>query len=104
LYPQSEDSCLVGLNTGALAAAAVSSCRTLPELVPAAVHSVVIAFRTGLCAFNVGKLIEQASEKSSASWSMVVSELAFETASGIVKSFSERLVGLILFPASNSNG
>lgn len=90
----SEDSCLIGLHNGALTAAAVSSCRTLFELLPAAIHTVIVAFRVGCCAVKVGKTVHQHCGSSVASWSMVVDGLTLEAASKIVRDFSHRVVRL----------
>jgi hypothetical protein len=79
------------LCTGALAAAAISSCKTLSELLPAAVQTVLISFRLGLCVVDVRNRLELASDNS-ASWSMVVPGLTAEAAATGLKEFAEARV------------
>lgn len=47
-YPTSQHSKLLGLCTGTFAAAAISCSQDLVQLIPAAVHAVVVALHTGL--------------------------------------------------------
>lgn len=68
--------CLIGLCTGSLAAATVSCCRTLSELVPTAIHTVGVAFRAGWRAVEVGQSIEQAPDGAPLPWSLIVSGLS----------------------------
>lgn len=63
---------MVGLCTGSLAAAAISTSRTLFELVPAAIEAVLVAFRTGLRSVEVRQDIEPNAQNTSSSWSMTV--------------------------------
>ncbi|KAL1953845.1 hypothetical protein VTO42DRAFT_2105 [Malbranchea cinnamomea] len=63
------DSCVSGLCTGALSAAAVSCCTTSSELVPLAAQTVLVAFRVGLCTLYAARAIDP----SPGNWSMVVS-------------------------------
>lgn len=84
----------MGLCTGALAAAAVSCAQNVVELLPLAVNSVLVAFRTGVSAASAGKRatrIDQLSSQSgvSRSWSLVA---AGQAASQAVKEFGERSV------------
>ncbi|KAI0017593.1 ketoacyl-synt-domain-containing protein [Xylariomycetidae sp. FL0641] len=62
---------VLGLCTGALAAAAVGCSRNTLELVPVAVDAVVVAFRTGMHVTNMAQRL-QSSEASDKCWSMVV--------------------------------
>jgi noranthrone synthase len=80
---------VLGLCTGGLAAAAVSSCSTLSELLPAAVQTVQVAFRLGLCAADVRDRIEAPSMDIPREWSMVVSGLEPKEAAVAVKNFCE---------------
>jgi noranthrone synthase len=77
-----------------LSAAAISCSRTLSELLPAAVQTVVVAFHAGLCALDVRNRIEQSIEVSS-EWSMVVPGLVDETASKVLKEFSQANVSFL---------
>ena len=62
---------ILGLCTGALAAAAVSCSRSLLELIPMAIHAVVIAFRTGMLVMDVAQRVEP-SNGLDRSWSMTI--------------------------------
>lgn len=70
-YPLPGEACTLGLCTGTLAAAAISCCRSISELLPVAIQTVLVAFRTGLCVLDVRSRIE-APIGSSPAWSMVV--------------------------------
>lgn len=91
-YPSSRDSRLLGLCTGALAAAAVSCAQNVVELLPLAVSSVLVAFRTGVSAASAGQRATRAGQSGSQSgvarsWSLVA---AGQAASQAVKEFGER--------------
>ena len=92
LYPTPSDSLIIGLCTGSLAAAAVSSCRTLSELLAVAVHTVRIAFRTGLCAVHLGSSIEQDTPDFPISWSANFHGLSDETACNTLAEFAQQNV------------
>lgn len=70
-YPNTCDTHLVGLCTGAFAAASVGCARSLVELVPVAVQSIIVAFRTGLYAGKIANSIEPTAT-ASREWSMLV--------------------------------
>lgn len=75
-YPSPQHTRLLGLCTGAIAAAAVGCARSVLELLPLAVTAVAVAFRTGLCAADAGKRTGgheavQAFIHSSQPWSIV---------------------------------
>ena len=53
LYPSAHESRLVGLCTGLFTATAVSCCQTITDLIPLAIHTVLVAFRTGHCVSKV---------------------------------------------------
>ena len=95
-YPSSSDSFLCGICTGALASAAISSSRSLLELIPAAVHAVIIAFRAGLCASEVRSSIEDFSDDSP-EWSIVVSGISTDAATKSLKEFADSKVRILLF-------
>lgn len=63
---------MIGLCTGSLAAAAISTSRSVFELVPAALEAVLVAFRTGLRSVEVRQDIEPNALDTSSSWSMIV--------------------------------
>lgn len=71
-YPSSLDTTVLGLCTGSLAAAAISTSTTVVELLPAAVEAVLIAFRTGLRSIEVRDDIERVSKDASHVWSVIV--------------------------------
>jgi len=93
-YPQPSNTYLLGLCTGALAAAAVSSCKTLSELLPVAVQAVVVAFRLGLLVVEVGKRIDP---QSSSTWSLIFPGLSPSAVAVALKDFSEAKVSLSQF-------
>ena len=84
-YPQPSETYLLGLCTGALAAAAIGSCKTLSELLLVAVQAVIVAFRLGLLVVEVGNRIEP---KSSSTWSLIFPGLMPSTVSAALKDFS----------------
>ena len=94
MYPLPYDTYLVGLCTGLLAAAAISSARTAAELLPAAVEAVLVAFRVGICASGVRNRLAQGSS-ASACWSVVIPSLSGESASSLLNEFSESQVSTI---------
>lgn len=93
VYPLGSDSHVIGLCTGLLAAAAVSSSRTVGELIPVAIEVVVTALRLGLCALKVRDLVGQY-EAQSQSWSAVISGLHEDQALVAIREFSKRKVSL----------
>ena len=70
-----DNSRMLGVCTGALAAAAVSCSRSVLELVPIAVDAVAVAFRTGMHVIDVAQRIEP-SDASDESWSTIIAGLA----------------------------
>ncbi|KAK0510435.1 hypothetical protein JMJ35_006867 [Cladonia borealis] len=72
-YPCASNTFVVGLCTGALAAAAVSCCHSLSELLHVAVYTVRVAFRVGLNATDTADSIER-SDSPTEAWSYVFSE------------------------------
>ncbi|KAJ6199961.1 hypothetical protein J3E72DRAFT_186462 [Bipolaris maydis] len=72
-YPSLENSRILGLCTGTLAAAAVSCSRSTLDLVPLGVAAVVTAFKTGIHVTNVAQRVEPSQEgQTDRSWSMLV--------------------------------
>ena len=86
-YPSGPQSIIIGLCTGQLASAAVSSSRTVGELIPAAVETVVIALRLGMCVVKVRELLES-NENPSTSWSVLVSGIREREALQLIEKFS----------------
>ena len=80
---------VLGLCTGALAAAAVSCSQSTLELIPLAVCAVRVAFRTGLYATDAAQRVAP----SDRSWSMTVSGLA--SAEAAVNNFCEQTVRVL---------
>lgn len=91
-YPASSKSQLVGLCTGLLSCAAVSSAGNIGELLSPAVEAVVVAFRLGLCVRRVRGLVEQ-NQAAPSSWSALVSGLNQEDGLRLISSFSKQNVG-----------
>ncbi|KAM0255384.1 hypothetical protein ACHAQJ_005826 [Trichoderma viride] len=67
-----ENTIVIGLFTGALAAAAISCSHNLLDLVPLAVEAIVVAFHTGICIDQFAKRI-MACENDDLGWSITVS-------------------------------
>ncbi|KAJ9319649.1 hypothetical protein DTO271D3_418 [Paecilomyces variotii] len=88
-YPSASESHIIGLCTGLLASAAVSSSRTVGELIPAAIETVTVSLRLGLCVLRTRDLIDRSYEKSQ-SWSMVVSGLNEEEVGALIHGFCQR--------------
>lgn len=77
---------IVGLCTGLLAAAAVASARSISELLPLAVETVRLAFRTGAC---VGKVKDglQTRDDENRSWSTIVTDMSATIAQASIDDF-----------------
>lgn len=86
VFPTHADTCLTGLCTGLLTAVTVSCCSSLPELIPVAVDSVVLAFRAGLLVEDVRMGIEPSVTKRD-SWSVVVPGLKEHVAADALKNY-----------------
>lgn len=87
-----------GLCTGALAAAAVSCCNTVSELLPVAVQTVLVALRTGICAVNAAKAVDPSEGK----WSIVLHGLSQREVSDRLQEFSHSRVSCTGKPSSYS--
>ena len=90
-YPSKSNTHIVGSCTGLLAAAVISSSRSLVDLLPVAVEVVRIAFRIGSLVNEGRDQIEHASSQSS-SWSVVLPGLSELDAVRIIKEFHESSV------------
>jgi hypothetical protein len=88
-YPRPEDTYVLGLCTGSLAAAAVSSCSTLSELLPAAVQTVQVAFRLGMCVVRMRDRIETPSKDLPCEWSAVFSDVEPKVATLAINDFCQ---------------
>ncbi|CAM1511659.1 Fc.00g091720.m01.CDS01 [Cosmosporella sp. VM-42] len=73
LYPTPQNTYCLGICAGSFAAAAVSSSKSLAELIPAAIEATLIAFRTALSSFIVRNDIVGNDPQQEDSWSVVVS-------------------------------
>jgi naphtho-gamma-pyrone polyketide synthase len=87
-YPAADNSCLVGLCTGSFAGAAISTSRTVSELIPAGVEAVLVAFRTALHSLKTRNEIEELISEANPSWSAVVS-LKETQALDLIKTFTQ---------------
>ncbi|KAL4876805.1 beta-ketoacyl synthase [Aspergillus karnatakaensis] len=88
-YPRSNDSYVLGVCTGSLAAAAISCSTSLSELLPLAVQTVLVAFRLGLCAQEVRDRLEISEANRTQSWS-VVSDVQPDAARSALDTFSAK--------------
>ena len=71
-YPSAQDTAVLGLCTGSLAAAAVSASTNVFDLIPVAIETVLIAFRIGLRSIEVREDLEHGSRGTSPVWSFIV--------------------------------
>jgi Starter unit:ACP transacylase in aflatoxin biosynthesis len=90
-YPDSTSAITVGLCVGQLSAIAVSQARSLIELIPLAVESVRVAFRTGLAAIRVRDELEQQSSPQE-SWAMTVSREVGLTENSLLEAIHGEMV------------
>ncbi|KAJ9488637.1 hypothetical protein VN97_g4672 [Penicillium thymicola] len=88
-YPSRDDSCIIGLCTGQLASAAVSSSRTIGELIPAGIETVILALRLGMCVLRVQELIEP-SKSATSSWSVLISGIREPEAEGLIQQYAKK--------------
>lgn len=87
-YPSGAESQIIGLCTGHLASAAVSCSKTVGELIPAGVETVVLALRLGMCVAKMRDLVES-SESTSSSWSVLASGLCESEAKKMIDEFGK---------------
>ncbi|KAM5347992.1 hypothetical protein ACJ41O_007816 [Fusarium nematophilum] len=74
LYPSPDDTSSIGICAGAFAAAAVSSSRSLSELVTVASETIIFAFRTAFNSFLVkNDIVGNDEQRHGGSWSVVAS-------------------------------
>ncbi|KAJ5176832.1 Conidial yellow pigment biosynthesis polyketide synthase [Penicillium canariense] len=84
-YPLGSESCIIGLCTGQLASAAVSCSKTVGELIPAGVETVVLALRLGACVVKVRELVE--AKGPSQSWSVLISGIREEEGQNLIQEY-----------------
>ncbi|CAI7666993.1 unnamed protein product [Penicillium palitans] len=88
-YPSGDESCIIGLCTGQLASAAVSSSKTIGELIPAGIETVVLALRLGMCVLRVQELIEP-SKSTTSSWSVLISGIREPEAQDLIQQYARK--------------
>ncbi|KAJ5795215.1 hypothetical protein N7457_001814 [Penicillium paradoxum] len=89
VYPSGDESCIIGLCTGQLTSAAVSCAKTVGELIPAGVETVVIALRLGMCVTKVQELVE-CSKPAASSWSVLVSGMRDPEAQELIQRYAHK--------------
>ena len=79
-FPTPQNACLTGRCTGSLTAAAVSCSSSPSDLLSIGVHTVVLAFRIGACAWDVGTRICSSRDASDRyqSWTAALSGVSEE--------------------------
>ncbi|KAI9742330.1 MAG: hypothetical protein M1818_003863 [Claussenomyces sp. TS43310] len=87
-YPNAADSYVIGTCTGGFAAAAISSSKTIAELIPAGIEAVLIALRFGICALEAKNRLS-ISESERASWSAIVGDITEEKASELIVDYCQ---------------
>jgi hypothetical protein len=85
-YPTPENSHLMGVGIGAIAAAAISSSQDVISVIPAAVHAIRVALHAGLRADQEARSIQ--GQTSSKSWAMSVSGMTVESATQMLQQFN----------------
>ncbi|KKK13706.1 polyketide synthetase PksP [Aspergillus rambellii] len=90
-YPSSSKSHIIGLCTGLLSCAAVSSARNIGELLQPAVAVVVVALRLGLCVLRVRGLVDQ-DPSASGSWAALVSGINEQEGRELITKFCQQRV------------
>lgn len=91
---------MVGLCTGLLSAAAISSTPTVSTLIPLAVQTVLIAFRTGLYVNSLSERLHPVLSRSE-SWTMIFPGVGEEEAKNATSKFhasNVSLTGIAHFP------
>ncbi|EGX97261.1 polyketide synthase, putative [Cordyceps militaris CM01] len=90
-YPTAQNSHILGLCTGALAAAAVSASSNLFNMVPHAVEAVIAALHCGLAASLIGKSLSGDCEYAESSWSLLLSGASPVTVQDLIDKFNGAL-------------
>jgi hypothetical protein len=76
----------VGFCTGLFAATAITSAPSLHALIPIAVQTVLVAFRTGLCVDAMAKQLQTVGDEQE-SWTYVMPELTELRANELLAEF-----------------
>ena len=97
-HPGSE-SCVIGVSTGLLAAAAVALSPAVSALIPLAIEVVLIAFRLGLHVERTARNLEASTANSSerASWTYVIPNKTEEEAQESIAAFNREHVSVASF-------
>lgn len=74
----------------------MSCCQSITDLVPLAAHTVLVAFRTGLCVSEVRDMVEAQEEGLPAPWSVLIPGLDRTAADSILKSYTQDKVRITL--------
>jgi len=96
-YPRHDDSYVLGICTGSLAAAAISSCSSLSELLPIAVQTVLIAFRLATRALGMRDRLEVSDRDCNEAWSVVVLDMDRQLAATTIERFCQENVRAPLY-------
>ncbi|KAL3478405.1 hypothetical protein BJX99DRAFT_269261 [Aspergillus californicus] len=88
-YPSHANSQLVGLCTGLLSCAAVSSASNVGDLLKPAIEAVIVALRLGMCVFRVRGLVDQ-DQATPQSWSVLVSGINEAQGIDLITKFSSQ--------------
>ena len=94
-YPGPNDTYVLGVCTGSLAAAAISCSTSLSDLLPLAVQTALVAFRLGLCALDIRDRLETSTEDRGRPWSVVISGLEAQVAEAAIKTFCQENVSAV---------
>lgn len=95
-YPSNSSTQLVGLCTGLLSCAAVSSASNVGELLAPAIEAVVVSLRLDLCVLRVRELVSQ-ERTAPLSWSALVSGINESEGMDLVSDFSIQKVSFLLY-------
>ena len=90
-YPKAADAQIIGVCSGALAAAAVCCSTSFSNLLPAAVQSVVLSFQTGMKSAEVASSVVS-SRGFLDDWSLLVSRITHDEANHMIEDFAKDLV------------
>ena len=95
-YPSPYNTYVIGPCTGGFAAAAVSWSQTLLDLVPNGVQAVLVAFRTALQSFLVGRSLSSLtrSTQSNKSWSAALSARSEIDLKQLLNEYAKSQVGI----------
>ena len=92
MYPQAENSSLVGFCIGVFAAAAIGCTQSLSELLPVAIQAVVLSFKAGQLALDISQRFCTTSDQPGQSWAFRVHGLSTDRVTTKIHEFSESKV------------